>query len=131
MDMENINQTAPFSEPKSRKATAAGANTDTQVFTPPYVLDSGRAKAVIRQITISNGGTATATVIVWDEDLDGSQPNAKRGTNAAPIIPKIYVPAKDQIVLTPQNDSVFIQYGFAFRSDDAATDVMVEYDLQM
>ena len=124
-----------MSEPRSRKATITVAATDVQIFTPPYVLDSGRCKAIIRRILITVvGAGATADFIFWDEDLDGSQPNAKRGTNAVGIIPKIPVADNSVYEYIPANDGVFIQYGAAARIPVLASgqvDVQIDYDLQM
>lgn len=126
---------APMSEPRSRKISVTAAATDMQVFIPPYMLDAGRCKAIIRRILITVvAAGARADVILWDEHLTNPQPNAKRGSNTVGIIPKIPVADNSTYEYIPQNDGTFIQYGAAVRIPVLAAgqvDIQIDYDLQM
>lgn len=129
--MVELKQVAPMSEPRSRTMIAPTGAAEAQVFTVPYVLDSGRAKAILRVLRVYNDSASTAKIAFWDEDIDGSQPNAQRGSATAPIINFLTLATKASAEIVFQGDGVFVQSGLAVQSDQATCGVQVEYDLQM
>lgn len=121
-----------MSEPRQRTVVGAAANTEFQVFTVPYPLADGRAKAILRRIRIFNSTASAMVVKFWDEDIDGTLTGTpQRGTNAAPIIPFINVAASSDVEIIFEGEANFCQYGLACETTQNAAHIQCEYDMQL